>query len=227
MKILYAILSCENYLQSRCNVVRDTWGTKISEDCKMVFISGKNPNNLKDVFATNTPDQYYATAIKLGVFIKEYDFKNFDWVFICDDDTMAFPSRIRKMLEYYQEKYSTIPTCIGRQGYTEDNLLTDSPLSYPVIFPSGGAGFAINKLMLLEIQHFLIQYNYVPHSWNSDVSFGLWMKALSSQTIFIDRTDVLKSQNPKHEENRGVSPLDVCTFHYCNESDFYTLNQFH
>jgi hypothetical protein len=214
----------------------------LDENDDYVFLSSK-PDPGQKVIGFNTLDDYKSVPLKFVEFFrKAHDsYFEFDWTYFCDDDTFVFPKRLRNLLSHYD---SQIPICVGRKGVFKTKskvielvdrifrkfpklalkfLILQKNLYASVIeYPSGGAGFAISKPAMMKLREYLREadYNYRKFTF-SDVTFGYWL--MQTEIPIIDRSDVLKAQNPRHPENQGLDVNTIVSYHYCDEDDFTQL----
>lgn len=214
MRILYVILTCEKYLNSRCQWQIKTWINNINEFSDYVFLSSENKTN--KIIGYSTPDTYETASYKILNFFKHFNLDGaFDYLFLCDDDTFVNPKRLENKIEELGSFQ-----CYARVGLASDNpvLINNNKDYFPCAFPSGGAGFLINSEVFNLIKDYLIKHQY-PLFLNGDVTIGAWFK--DNGIIMLDGCDLLKAQNPDHVENLGIS--DYISQHYCNEEHFYKL----
>ena len=223
MRILYVILTCEKYLDTRCTLIKSTWLNQLDENDDYVFLSSR-PILEKNIIGFYTPDDYKSVPLKYLKFFREApdSYFDFDWVYFCDDDTFVFPKRLKNLLAQYDSK---VLVCIGRKGIFVRPVwkLGRWILRREKIeFPSGGAGFAVSKPAIVALREYLRRINYDYRRFTfGDVTFGYWFK--QTNIPIIDRCDVLKAQNPRHPENRDLDINNVVSYHYCDEQDFTQL----
>jgi len=221
--ILYTIVTCEKYLGTRCSLVRSTWLRHLDQNDDYIFLSSR-PAPEEKVVGFHTPDDYKSVPLKLVAFFREADDSYFgsDWVYFCDDDTFVFPKRLRYLLSQYDSK---IPCCVGRKGVFQVKKGRGRfRISCGVVeFVSGGAGFAMSQPAMMEVRRYLRVVDYDCRKFvHGDVTLGYLLK--QTRIPIIDRCDVLKAQNLKHPENRGLDVKAVVSCHYCDESDFLELH---
>lgn len=218
MNILYVILTCEKFLNSRRIWQMETWLKNIKHTDNYIFLSAKSHPE-KKVIGFNTEDSYQSASYKHVEFIKNYSIDStIDWIFFCDDDTFVYPKRLENLIEQEKKENKTI----GRLGVCKANIILkdNNKIKFPIFFPSGGAGFAINRNHFFILKEYLLK-NIYPVLLNIDVTFGAWFR--ENNINIIDRGNVLKAQNPDHPENFYV--INPVTYHYCSEAHFKELNK--
>jgi hypothetical protein len=156
----------------------------------------------------------YAT-LKFVEFFKNFNIGDFDYIFFCDDDTFI-------NIKNLENKIVDIGDfdCYGRIGEVHNNTqIKNNGVNYfPIIYPSGGAGFLITKKVFIKLKQYILNDNF-PIFINTDVSFGSWFKDIDVKVT--EGCDLLKAQNPDHPENNNVNKF--ITYHYCNDIHFKNL----
>jgi hypothetical protein len=216
MNILYVILSCEKFLPTKCRSIKNTWLKKIDKQDQYVILTNKNsPEN--NVIGYGTGDEYKDAADKYSEFFKNYKLnENIDWLFFVDDDTYVYTNKLKYILKYY-----TGNEVIARQIFVGEEVASrgiykdNGKVIFPINCPSGGSGFAISKKTFFIIKDY-IQKDLHCRLHNGDVTFGFWFR--DNKIPIIDRSDVLRSQNPDHPENINVK--NPVTWHYCEDKHF-------
>lgn len=216
MNILYIILSCQDFLTTRCQWIKDTWMTKINKDDNYLILSSKNdPSN--NVIGYDTGDEYKHASDKYSKFFEEYEVEDkINWLFFVDDDTYVNTDILKKNISLYNEdevicREIWVGPEVASRGVHKDN----GKVLFPINCPSGGSGFAVSR------KNFYILKKYIKKDlhckcFNSDVSFGFWCR--DNNIKLINREDIFRSQNPDHPESIGV--LKPATWHYCGEEHF-------
>ena len=214
MKILYIILTCEKYLNSRCDFVRRTWLRDLEESDGYLFLSSVEDAS-RNIVGYNTNDTYEYATMKFVELFKNYAIGDYDYVFFCDDDTFVRTERLKSKIAELGNF-----DCYGRIGRVEYNpvLVGNNKNYFPITYPSGGAGFLITKEIFLKLKDYISLSDH-PVYLNTDVSFGAWFSDINVNII--EGCDLLKAQNPDHPENHNIE--DFITYHYCSESHFDAL----
>jgi hypothetical protein len=87
----FIILSCDNYLESRIQVINETW----AKDVHKIFLIDSDLENL-DTVGYNTPKNYDGIQEKYIHFFLNYNFENFEYYFFTDDDTFVVLDNLEK-----------------------------------------------------------------------------------------------------------------------------------
>ena len=96
--ILFVILTCEKYIYNRCECQKNTWLTKIGEECDYIYLSSK-PDIKNKIIGYSTNDTYEFATLKYVEFFKNYNLNEyFDYIFFCDDDTFVNPFRLKEKI---------------------------------------------------------------------------------------------------------------------------------
>jgi len=216
MNILYVILSCEKFLPTKCKWITDTWIKKIKKEDQFVILTNKNDIE-NNIVGYNTGDEYKDAADKYSEFFTNYDLPDrIDWLFFVDDDTYVYTNRLEEMLKLYSgneviAREIWVGPEVAARGIHKDN----GKVVFPINSPSGGSGFAMSRKTFLTIKKYIIKDLHCK-CHNGDVTFGFWFR--DNNIPIINRSDVLRSQNPEHPENIGIK--NVVTWHYCEQKHF-------
>lgn len=196
MKLLYVILTCQKYLPTRCQWVRNSWLRQIKEQDDYCFLSSV-PDLQNKIVGWNTLDTYEGCSRKYLEFFRNFT-TNADWIVFVDDDTFVFPHRLRSLL---------------RQNHPSEKLYIGKLLDGPIPTMSGGAGFVLSSSLFSEMQTYVKTNDIVlDHMW-SDVTVGQWAMALSAKYVWDKR---FNSQPHTREGNVNTA----ITFHYVDEPLF-------
>jgi hypothetical protein len=205
MKTLYCPqFSLAHYLD-RDKTILDTWGANVPLVPYM---------NLEG---------YYQLTDNILRFLKNIDFAiyDFDWYFLCCDDTYVWPKRLELALSYLPvdrpmcfgsicdfmstpgNKYQE---CIGRDSHTL------------VKFPSG-SGFGLNRSAIEAIQKYLNLYHDHARSWYADVSVGFWLRATGATLIHSNLFDIEGKQknDAGYEKNLTVHRVSYSEMHQIHD----------
>ena len=214
MRILFIILTCEKYLETRCKWQKKTWINDIKEISDYLFLSSKS-NIESKIYGYNTPDTYETAPIKYVEFFKNYTLRDYDYLYFCDDDTYIDVERLERKITELKDF-----ECYGRIGKVDYNpiIIDNGGKYFPITYPSGGAGFLITRNTFNKIKYYLQTQPY-PIFLNTDVTIGSWFQDININII--EGCDLLKSQNPDHPENNNIK--DFISFHYCDENHFNDL----
>lgn len=226
-KIKYIVITCPKYHDSRVSAIENSWG--LEQD--MLYLSDINLND-KIIGFPELKQGYENICLKLMKLIRTYNFNDKDWYFFCDDDTFVRTDRIEELIE---KEYNE-PVCLGIIGtlnpdatdkhgqYTGFPLYTiqGKNVSLPITYPSGGAGFLLNKVAICKLQKYLLEsYDEdVPRSYNSDVTFGFWLKNSQIELINIEG---FWWNNPYELKHDDFTLSESYTYHYITPEMMYFL----
>ena len=224
MKILYGIFTCEKYLNTRCEWIKDTWLKNIDIEDNYFFIAHDNIGD--KIIGFNVKDDYKNLPYKFIEYIKyvgENFIDKYDWFHFSDDDCYIYPDRLKSLLkEYINEKF-----CIScRYGYLKDVIgldLINVGMNYNSIYPGGGASFTLNRETLKKLNNYLCETKDIFIHHNSDVSFGIWLNKCGMNNY--KHSEYLGYTNPTelgHDTDRIKKNI---TYHYCNKETFYYLEK--
>lgn len=158
MKILYIILTCRKYAETRQRWQRETW-----------------LKNVDYVYLDDDKGGYKEAPLKYVEYLRNKELKH-DWYFFCDDDTFVYTEKLNAVLEW---QMILEPTIIGFKG-GEFKIYN---LSIP--WCSGGAGVAVNKSCAKSIQKHLRDTRCPIITDETDISLAIWAK-MSCNAAVID-----------------------------------------
>lgn len=195
MKILYVILTCEKYLNTRVKWQKESWAKSVPV-AYLVEPVGEEVYN-------NAPLKYIPFFKTLVT--------DFDWFFFCDDDTFVDTKKLKWFLETQvmpDEEY----VMIGFSGGT-------FPIhNLKITWCSGGAGIAMSRELVKKIQSHLRNTENPLVTHETDISLAIWATMAAKDLVVIDNKRF--SPFKPHE-----SPENCITYHYCTEQDFIRLNR--
>ena len=204
MKITYVILTCQAYLKTRCQWVRNSWLPKLTDNDSYLFLSSVADDNA-NVVGWNSLDTYQGCSQKYLDFVRGKALTESDWIVFVDDDTFVFPKRIREMLETYDH---TNELYIGKLLYG------------PIPTMSGGAGFCVSRALYAKIRTFVTTRNIVLNHIYSDVSIAQWIQQIPSAIYVWDK----RFNSHPHTEEGSVDT--ALTFHFVTEPLFRHYTQY-
>jgi hypothetical protein len=228
----FIILSCDNYINSRVSVIRETWGMNINK----IFLVDSEGSDYNDVLGYNTPMNYDGIQEKYIQFFTNYNFDEFPYYFFTDDDTFIVLSNLQKESIPEEDVF-----CIGRhlhlsqEGMDKWGNNTHYPLSkisgensfLPLDYVSGGSGFILSSKACKKIGEYLrnIDPHSIPRSAHGDVSIGFWMRAcgikvISSNNFWWDVPENLLNNTWEKYLDDGKA----LTFHYVSPDEMMKLN---
>lgn len=204
MKTCYIILTCEPYLKTRCVWLRNTWLSQIPQGDDYRFLSSI-PNPSQKVLGWNTPDNYEGCAQKYACLMKYAELPDADWYVFVDDDTFVFPNRLKLRL--------LVQPSDGR-------VFLGKLLDGPIPTMSGGAGFAVSRVLFQEIQRYVETHEFTPSTHYSDVTLAEVVQKIPNVAYVHDPTF---SSHP-HTEEGNINTST--TFHYVTEHLFRYYSRF-
>lgn len=188
-KIAFFLLTTEKYTDRQDNII-NSWG----KDVDLYFYS-EHSDSSRNVLQVCDVNNVEVKQISIFNKIKN-DYQNYEWYFFGDDDTFVNVKKLTQDLDTFDIN----------KVHGQDLGYGDSRCWGELHYPSGGAGFLINKKILYN---FFDSKNYNV-GW-SDVTFGLNML---DKKIEIEHNSNFLSQHPSFY---GIS-IDDChkyyTFHY-------------
>lgn len=230
----FVILSCDSYLESRIETLRETW----AKETNHVFLIDSSLEEIGDTVGYNTPKNYDGIQEKYINFFLQYDFSKFEYYFFTDDDTFV----ILKNLSREKVPSSDESFCIGRHLHLSETCMdkwgnnTHYPLhkirgkesSLPLDYPSGGSGFILSRSSCNSIKEYLknTESSEIPRSAHSDVSIGFWMRSVGikfipSNNLWWSTPEVLLENTWEKYNNDGTE----LTFHYVSSDRMVDLNK--
>ena len=207
MSVCYIILTCENYLPTRCEWQRNTF-LKIVNGKDVYFLSCKNSG--ESVYGWDTPDNYDSCPLKYIRFFKNMTL-NYDWYFFIDDDTFINVDNLHNLLQTYDKEE---PYYIGR-------LCTNYN---PPFHMSGGAGFLLSRSLYLSLIEYIrnTPENKLMVSINGDLSLAIWLKNINNKKVINNNN----FHPTKHTADTDLT--NFISFHYLKSLDdflfYYNLN---
>jgi hypothetical protein len=219
----FIVLTCDKYLKTRVNSIRESWG--YGESVKYLT---DTQSDLDDVISYNTQKNYNGVYDKYFMFFKTYDFLKKDYYFFTDDDTFVNKKNLANM----QLPSRDLPFCVGRvlclkadgtdiwgnQTGTDVSLITGYNVSLPLYYPSGGSGFILSQSACLLIQSYINAHNNIPYCKYGDVSIGFWIRNCGIELHF-NKNFWWDTHNNLINNKWELYTTDehIITFHYVNE----------
>ncbi len=216
MKILYVILSCDKYKDTRQKWQRETWLKDIGEENMLYLDSPVGEETYK-----NAPLKYiqFLSRINFKSGYNWYFIDDYDWFFFCDDDTFVYTDKLEDALLIPTGLPTTTgiylrPTMIGFKG-------GEFPIyNLKIAWCSGGAGIALNREAVKNIQVHLRATPRPLVTDETDISLAIWATMASKDLVVIDNKR-FSPFNPLDAAREGLK--DCITYHYCERKDFYEL----
>jgi len=230
-KIQFIVLTCDAYLESRVETIRNSWG--IGEN--VVYLSDTYSDK-PDVLGYNTPLDYSGIFQKYVNFFKKYDFDVSDYYFFADDDTFVNKQNLKKLKLPQKEEIFCIGRVLclnkdgtdrwGNQTGTDVTLIKGDRVELPLYYPSGGSGFIISQSLAKSIQNYLNRCTDIPYCKFSDVSIGFWMR--NCGVNLIENSNFWWNTHENLLNNTWetyTNDSEVITFHYVNQELMLKYNK--
>lgn len=196
VRVLVGICSC-NTAASRRKACRETWLSHPAPgiECKF-FLGRREPiKGEDDVVALWVNDDYaHLPAKGLAFYQYALEHYDFDWLFKCDDDTYVALDRLESL-------------CDDRYDLIGDMTLANRG------FPSGGAGYLMNRTL---VENIVAHGGQVPATGAEDVLFGQLSRELGARTYATSRLFLNHSVVP-HRLNDQVSA------HWCSPERLHAI----
>ena len=214
MKIQSLIITCDKNgaLQSS---IRETFAKDFDS---YLFLGDSFSHDTTAFLGLPVGYQYVPFKLAYGVMSCNSQ-EEFDFYFFQDDDTYVDVEKLRKEITEAGLSFSrSRPQCLGRifRGYSQKEALEQGmPLQslrgkncdLPVDYPSGGAGFVLNRAGFKKLRNYLRSNPDFATAYNSDISIGLWMRN-SGDFELIHSEKFRPDSVGYNSENKNV------TFHY-------------
>lgn len=154
MKILYIILTCQKYAETRQRWQRDTW----LKGCDYVYLDDDQGGGYKEA------------PLKYVRYLRSTTLEH-DWYFFCDDDTFVFPNKVCPIF------ITNEPVFTGFKGgkFTIHNL--------SIAWCSGGAGILMNRALVEKMQLHLRHTEQPLVTHETDISLAIWAKMSCNATV--------------------------------------------
>lgn len=219
MKIKFIVLTCEKYLHTRTQSVKNTWG----KNQNIVFLSDKNGKD-NIVSFDNLPTNYSELWQRYYQYIKNNDCYE-DWIFFADDDTYVNIENLNKIIINLSKDidlYLGKELFLSERATDKEGNYTGFPLNtvkgeganLPLSYVSGGAGFLISKNTYKKLQNHLCNTQNIAQAYNTDVTFGFWIKNCK---INVTNSDLFNTTNPQVLHHSKEKMKQAITYHYVNE----------
>jgi len=223
MKIQNLIITCDKNAG-----LQDTIRQTYAKDCDSYLFFGDSFGS-DSIAYLGIPTGYQYVPFKLAYGIMSCNSHDeFDFYFFQDDDTYVDIAALKKEIENC-EMSNEKPQCLGRifRNYGQKEALEQGmPLqslrgkdcNLPVDYPSGGAGFVINRVGFKAIRNYLRSNVEFATAYNSDISIGLWMRNIGSFELI--HSEKFRSDSTGYDVSN-----DNVSFHYMNSQKMNELYQ--
>jgi len=176
MKICYIISTCDKYLETRYKYQMETMLKNVNVN-DIYYLTSK-PNIEKRQFGWYSMDDTQSITWKYIHFIYNMEIPNYDWYIFIDDDTFVFKDRLHNLLKNYDSNESYY---IGYENHQIKNEFC--------VYMSGGAGYAISKLLYsLIVSHLkkigrdnAYYIRQLKEQFCDDLCIGLWIKDIEKE----------------------------------------------
>lgn len=201
LKVLYVVMTCDAYRNTRCEWAMNTWLRQVRD---VVFL-GSHMDSARTMVGWDTGDAYDACPLKVMNFCRNFDASAYDWVVLVDDDTFLFPKRLET---YLSSLDPTKPLYVGTPWD-----------AFGVHYMSGGAGCCLSRDLFRRLQEYTrSQPDSALHiSLYSDVCLGQWCTQLKA--IYVESSRFCGTYT--------LEGAETClSRHYVKEDGFYALAAF-
>jgi hypothetical protein len=219
LKILYVILSCNEYIEKRCISSEGTWLKKINKNSDYIILTS-NYDKPK-IHSTNTSDNYLSNSYKWIHFLKNYDFTDYEWVLSIDDDGFVFPDRLESYIRE-QQLDKTQNIAVGAR-HCEFIPLQDTIIC-------GGGGILMSGCSIRSLQNFVINtdinQNYNVYGVHDCFLFDAFKK-LNFHIINTNNPNTITGPFSPHAFKDLMHDSEfidrAITLHYCDANDKHLL----
>jgi hypothetical protein len=228
MKVLFYILTCKKYYDTRLKAIKETYLKRIVPPNDFIFLSDNFGTFEDKTISFDVDNSYESAGIKFKHLIKHLynNMNDFDYYVCCDDDTYIFIDRFLKYIEPF--KSYDKPICICnlfhiKEGDDPKNKVWGDNCKLPIEYPQGGSGFIYNNKALIQVGGYLNSNSNPPMSSYGDISHGFWFR---ESGVALIKTDLLKAYTPEMEKHSDKMIKEHLSYHYLKPEDFYGLEKF-
>lgn len=202
MNLSALVITTEKHVSTRCSAVIQTWGQDMD---RILFASDHDsPPNF---YKASEDSSYYSAEEKMTNGLLYFEDEEFDWLFICDDDTFCNVKNIRAFIDGLDKDR------LGCYGHT-DRTYRERP---DLLYASGGAGFVISKKTHGAICKVIMSNDLPAVGW-SDVRFGLYCEIAGVEMI---DSDLFKWDTPV---SLGIQDVSLyVSFHHIDKGEMIRL----
>lgn len=201
MKIIFSIISCKNYINTRQAVLKKTWLNGIdyffSSDC----------NTKDNVCFSNLQGHRSAEEKQLKAIRYAWEtYRKYDWFFFCDDDTYINIYNLNTYINGIDASNNSFGLVFSKELYPLNPIWPYVEKNFQ--YYSGGAGFAIRNDLMEKIYN----KNFDINTGYSDISVGYLLKGEN-----LNNCHLLNQDNPYHlNHNYDTIKLSI-SYHYMND----------
>ena len=172
MSMVFIVTTTGKYHATRVEAIRASWAKERPLD--VLFMSDA-PSAIPTVLDLKCSPDYSSAPLKTVFGLRALQGTNYatsDWIIVCDDDSLMFPSRIEQFLS---TQNPDIPVCFGRR-------IKDFPPLPDLHYPGGGAGYALSRAALALLQEKLPTASLYAYS---DVTIGVLLALLKIPVVHV------------------------------------------
>lgn len=223
MKIQHFILTCDKNAELQ-DAIRSTYAKDL--DSYMFMGDSFKSDSIAHV---GLPVGYQYVPFKLAYCIMSCNSQDeFDFYFFQDDDTYVNVNLLKKEISEIGLNDER-PQCLGRifRNYGKKealeqgmplNSLRGKDCDLPVDYPSGGAGFILNRKGFKKLREYLRKHADFATAYNSDISIGLWMRNAGD-------FELVHSDKFKPDSEGYNTDTSSVTFHHMNSDRLKELHE--
>jgi hypothetical protein len=218
MKILFGILTCEKYLSTRCEWIKNTWLENLEDD-NYYFISSKKISDR--IIGFNTLDSYESVPYKILEYIKyiyENELDNYDWFHFSDDDCFINIKNLKKVLINYMVDDECV---VCRKAELNNEQCNTYNIRENKYYPGGGASYSMNRTAIIKLYNYIINEKNIPIHRNGDISKGVWLNKSSVYNLI--HSELLGFTTPMELRHDLNTIKQNVSYHYCDKDMFYFL----
>jgi len=204
MSIVYIVTTTGKYHATRVEAIRASWAAEIEFD---VLYMSDAPSTISTVMNLKCPPDYTSASVKT-VFglqaIKGTEYAAFDWVVVCDDDSLMLTDRLEQFLATQDPKKAV---CYGRR-------INDFPPFPDLFYPQGGAGYVLSNAALQKLHGVLLSAKLYVYS---DVTIGVILKDLGIPVVHVEGFNAHPPEKvAKDESPEALQQVlrNALSFHY-------------
>ena len=226
-------LTCIKYEQTRVKTIMGTWAKDHLD--VVTFLGDRhvetpqgqvlqiNCMDPKDAYPPLTDNPYEDAPHKMfNAFRALADAEN-DWLFFCDDDTYVKISLLEEYIRKTEEAFGKEHVAVWGK-----NMLGNYERDRSLAYPSGGAGYLVNRATLQKVRPFLDAVERsTPDAW-SDVMLGFALRSANipiiDDGVFFDLS--FEDEWKEWQWSQGeVNKTPAVSYHYMTPERMIALHQ--
>lgn len=179
MRLLFAIKSCLLDLDRGFHdPIRNTWAQDITEGTLRFFVGGPERTTLfQDEVQLDCPDEYHELPYKTKAILKWALVQQYDFVFLCDTDTLVFVDKLMRsdfdQFDYYGVNSRPWGKSFDYISRDRDGIEHSHPQCWP--WCSGGFGVSLSR----KAMEYVVAVE--PTVWAEDMQIGLVLNPLYNE----------------------------------------------